>query len=283
MFNNMVISGGSLRAICAIGLIKYLEEQNIMNNIKTYVGTSAGSIVCLLATLGMTSIEMIDFIKKTVKKDYVKKLDETEVLNFLNTYGLNSGILIERFIEDAILYKLGFGDISFLELTKQTGRNLVVCVANISKECEEYWSVDTTPSMSVIKAIRASCSLPFIFTPVKYNDCLYVDGGLLNKFPIDYFQETNMKNIVGFCIKSVCISNIENMLDYVNALMATVMNVICQKNTPKIHSDNIVHLEMNDLGLFSLEDCTLKITDEMIDKFVETGYNSTIVTFSKFN
>ena len=40
--------------------------------------------------------------------------------------------------------------------------------------------------MSVLLAIRISMSLPFIFTPVFYNGCHYVDGALLRNFGIEF-------------------------------------------------------------------------------------------------
>ena len=44
MYTNLVLSGGALRAIAILGAIKYLEQLNLIKNIKEYVGTSAGTI-----------------------------------------------------------------------------------------------------------------------------------------------------------------------------------------------------------------------------------------------
>lgn len=271
-FHSMVVSGGSFRTICAIGCIQYLEEHDMMNTISTFVGTSAGSIISLFATLGMSSSQMTCFISEIIKKDYIKDLDINEMFSILKTYGLNSGCLIERFVSEVLTKTLGVGDITFLELAKQTGKHLVVCVANISKEREEFWSVDTTPSMSVIKAIRTSCSLPIVFTPVWHKGDMYVDGGLYNNFPINYVKNSNLADVIGIHIRSLQDNPVDSIFSYMNRLLTSTMNVACRKNTPTFLLDNVVSLEVQDHGLFSYDDMKLDLTDNIITEYLEKGY-----------
>ena len=49
--------------------------------------------------------------------------------------------------------------------------------------------------MDVLLAIRMSFSIPFVFTPVKYNNNFYVDGSVLNDFPIDLCDKDNFIGI----------------------------------------------------------------------------------------
>jgi NTE family protein len=48
--------------------------------------------------------------------------------------------------------------------------------------------------MSVRLAIRISISVPIVFTPVLYNNNYYVDGGVINNFPM---------NLIGIVDKSI--------------------------------------------------------------------------------
>jgi predicted acylesterase/phospholipase RssA len=64
MIKNLVISGGGVKIIGALGVIKYLDENNILKSIENYYGTSAGSILCLMLVLGFDSSEIIKFIEK---------------------------------------------------------------------------------------------------------------------------------------------------------------------------------------------------------------------------
>jgi predicted acylesterase/phospholipase RssA len=43
----------------------------------------------------------------------------------------------------------------------------------------------------VITAIRMSITLPILFTPIVYDDCYYVDGGLYEALPIGYLDQFN--------------------------------------------------------------------------------------------
>jgi predicted acylesterase/phospholipase RssA len=223
----------------------------------------------------MTSYEMVDFIKCVIKKDYIAKLDIDEVFNVLNTYGINSGTLIERLISDALMQKIGVGDITFVDLAKHTGKNLVVCVANVSKERDEYWSVDTTPTVSVIKAVRASCSLPFIFTPVHHKGDVYVDGGMYNHFPIGYFKEGQMADVVGVVVRGLYDETIDSIFSYMTKLLNSTINVTCKKNTPKYIIENVVSLDVENQALFSYDTMKLTLTEDNIDNFVDKGYNET--------
>ena len=50
-YTNLLISGGGIYGIMILGIIKYLQEYNILDNIKKYLGTSVGAIICLLLNI----------------------------------------------------------------------------------------------------------------------------------------------------------------------------------------------------------------------------------------
>ena len=54
-------------------------------------------------------------------------------------------------------------DITFKRLYNST-KKICIIGSNVSKNREEYFSYETTPDMSVLKAIRISSSIPIIFT-----------------------------------------------------------------------------------------------------------------------
>jgi predicted acylesterase/phospholipase RssA len=279
VFHNMVLSGGSFKALCVIGCIRYLEEHEMMKDIKTFVGTSAGSILCLLATLGMSSHNMETFIKLSITKDYIANLDINECFDILQSYGMNTGTIIERLIADVLMQTLGVGDITFLDLAKQTGKNLVVCVGNLTKEREEFWNVDTTPNVSIIKAIRASCSLPLIFIPVWHKGDVYVDGGIYNHFPINYFGSistmNNIPNVIGVVIESLPNPSIDSIFTYIKKLLTSTLNVACSKNIPQQILSSVVSIQTEDRGLFSLDSMKISLTNDIIDDYIIQGYNET--------
>jgi len=90
----------------------------------------------------------------------------------------------------------------FKEFFNLTGVDLVITATNISTHRPMYFSVWQTPDFPVIEAVAMSMNFPFAFRPVyvdfpvrgsdkaqaeKYRG-LYVDGGMLNNYPIHAFD-----------------------------------------------------------------------------------------------
>ena len=190
---NLVLAGGGPLTLRFIGCIEYLEHMCMMQYFTTFVGTSAGAMIAVMLVLGMRSVDMVRFIKDKFIKGKCHELDLAQVVDFAVTWGFDNGARIIAAVGDMISTVTGVADISFIELAKHTGKILVVCVSNLTRGKHEFLSLETTPDMSVLTAIRMSMSIPVVFTPVRHNDMLYVDGGLYNNFPIDYCIDQNKR------------------------------------------------------------------------------------------
>jgi predicted acylesterase/phospholipase RssA len=272
-FSSMVISGGSVKALSAVGCIQYLEEVDILKHVINFLGTSAGSILCLLVVLGFSANDIMQFIREEFNQEDVVQLDIEEALMIFEKYGISSGANISKLVGDMLQRKLNRRDITFMELAKTTGKNLIVCVANLSDNREEFWSVNTVPQMSVSFAIRTSCSLPFIFTPMKYKDNIYVDGGIYNNFPIDYFCTDVLKDVIGINIacKSSPKTEIQDFFSYASLIIGTAINQLMKPYKDDL-KNNVVTLELHDGSWLSLIDMRITLPRECIDKNILIGY-----------
>lgn len=273
MFSSIVIAGGALKVISALGCIKYMEEKGLIDPLKNCVGTSAGSFVCFLIVLGFSFVEMLEFLYTNLQDPNISKLDATEVLNMLDTYGMSSGKNLELLVQRALYKKLKVIDITFLELAKTTGKNLVVCVSNLSKERAEYFSVDTTPTTSVVMSIRVSCCIPILFAPFLLNDCYYMDGCLYNNFPMDYFvRQGALKDILGINILYKKYQSTQTFFSYA----FFIVNSLLDKANHKSYDDegnNIVTLELQEEDdWFSLTEMSIKFPKEKWATYVQMGY-----------
>lgn len=271
-FTSIVISGGAMKVISTIGCYRYLEEQNMVTNIRNYVGTSAGSIICFFMILEYRSSEIISFMNENLNDKNINTFDMEKVFNLLSDYGISDGSNIIEFLERIIYKKLKVRDITFLELTKLIGKNFVVCVSNLTKESEEFISVDTHPNMSVIKAIRASCSIPYLFNPVKMNDQVYIDGALYNNFPVNYFKDNRLKDILGINIVQKNYQKTTDIISYSLFLVYSVINKVNRK-TYDDNDKNIVTIDIEDTDWFSFQNLQVQVTKEMIDNYVNIGYH----------
>jgi NTE family protein len=286
MIKNLVISGGSMTTISVIGALRFLEEQNLLKSIDTFVGTSAGSMLCFLLTLGYTSDAIRDILKQDFFGNNLHKLDIDELLslNILTSYGMDSGENLTKFLENWLFLKLNVRDITFSDLTKTTGKNLVVCCANITLGDTEYFCVDNYANTSVIQAIRMSSSIPFIYTPIKFKNCYYVDGGLYECFPIKYIERFKdpLKDTIGIytsnnnCYNQSIYNKIDNMFDYISTLFRSVVNKV---NSLQNHSINTkiklinIDFEMEDSICFNYDSLSFDVDEERIDAYIEKGYN----------
>ena len=64
---------------------------------------------------------------------------------------------------------------------------------NITKSETTYMDHIHTPKMSVAKGVRISSCIPLMFKPVKIDNELYVDGGLVKNLDLNMFDEYNIK------------------------------------------------------------------------------------------
>ena len=61
---------------------------------------------------------------------------------------------------------------------------LVLCTYNYSLRKKEYISYKNYPKIPSLIAIRMSCNLPLIFDRFKYMGCYFIDGGIVDNFPL---------------------------------------------------------------------------------------------------
>jgi NTE family protein len=155
-----VLSGGGVRGFAHLGIIKYLEEQNIQPTMIS--GTSAGAIVGALYAVGLDPEAILHVMKNNSHFGWNaiawrdKGIFSMDALrNVLKKY-----IIIDEFSSLKIpLYVTATDFVNNTAITFSEG--------------------------PLIDAIVASCSIPFIFKPINKDNYTLIDGGVLNNFPIE--------------------------------------------------------------------------------------------------
>lgn len=236
MYKTLCISGGGVSGISAISALKCLKNNKIFDNkkIKKYVGTSAGSIICFFLSMDYEPEYLFDFFK-TFNFNYL--FDNVDIQNLFNDYGFNKGQEFLNMIKSFLYNKLHVNDITFKELYKLTKKKIGIIGTNLSKNREEYFSLETTPDMSILIAIKISISIPIILSPVFYNESYYADGGIVNNFPINY---CNKKNTLGIILHNTKNINIINFSSYTLSLYHNLFKFLNYKN--KIDKNNTIIL-----------------------------------------
>jgi len=218
---NLVISGGGISGIGILGILKYCFDLNILNDIGTYVGTSVGSIIALLLIIDYKYNDIYDLL---MSFDLEKLTDNIDIDNFIINYGLEDSNKLIYVIKRLLEYKNISENITFNELYESNNKKLTVTGVCLSDCKLYYFNHELTPDMKVLTAIRISCSIPILFTPVKYDDKLWLDGGIIQNYPIE-FCKNDIENTLGISIFDKCFNKcvqIDDVMDFMVGLMKCV-------------------------------------------------------------
>lgn len=279
---NLVFEGGGVKGIAYVGALQALREKGILKGIKKVGGTSAGAINALLVGLNFTQDEIkeilwtLDF--NSFKDDSIGLF--RDVNRLMTEYGWYRGDVFKAWIENLITKKTGFIKITFKELKGIFNfKSLYFVGTNLSTGQSEIFSHEHTPNMIVADAIRISMSIPLFFKSVKYNNSIYVDGGVLNNYPIRLFDdgEPNSETL-GFRLdskkeiailrdgKNPTATKINDIGDYVETIMKTLLEAQQNVYLGKKDWDRTVYI--NTLGVGAID---FDITDEKKNELITAG------------
>lgn len=267
----VVLSGGGIKGIAHIGAMRALEKLNMLKDIMTFAGTSAGAIVATLLVIGYSPTELYDFI--TIF-DF-KKMRSFNSDGILSTYGLDTGKNVMYALEKMFTNKEIDPKITFAQLYKKTGKTLIVTTACINDKNEYYLSHKTEPDMSVILAVRMSISIPIYFTPVMYNGKMFIDGGCIDNYPIQLFKD-ELDSVIGVYLTSIrhYIKNVSNVEDFLmNLVQCLFEGVTC--NSLKGFEKQSIKISVNEKGIMDLD-----MNSDKKKEIFMAGYNATIEKFT---
>jgi NTE family protein len=95
-----------------------------------------------------------------------------------------------NWISKHIKNKLKNGKATFEDLKNEGKPDLYIYGTNLSTRFGKVFSYEHTPKTSIADAVRISMSIPLFFASVHHGDRkdVYVDGGVLNNYPIRLFD-----------------------------------------------------------------------------------------------
>lgn len=216
-YDTLVLSGGSINGLMILGALQYFNDNFYLKDVKTYIGTSIGSIIGYLIAIGYTPIEIMVYIFTNQTLDKIKYFN---VVAAMNGNGATSFSHIHEHLEKMTIEKIG-RLITLKDLYTSFGKQLICTTYNLTKDKHEYLSYENYPDMPCLIALRMSSNLPLIFDHFKYLGSNYIDGGIADNFPIDIGIRYGDK-VVGIYIKntSKVKHNAEKgILEYIYKLM----------------------------------------------------------------
>lgn len=179
-YEGVVLSGGSIRGVAMLGALDLFDEHNTIDDVKVYSGSSVGAIIVLLLSVSYKPKEIFEILRVINLQD----INKVDIWKLFNEYGLNSASQLLGYIKNALRGKSIPIDITFKRLFELTSKVLVITGTCVNKHTIEYFDYQKTPDMTVIEAVRISISIPLLFVSPVHNTFRYVDGGLLDNFPL---------------------------------------------------------------------------------------------------
>jgi NTE family protein len=240
----LVLSGGGAKGMAHVGVLRVLEEVQVPVDI--VVGTSAGSAVGALYSLGMTVEEIED---RFINLDWLSSFrdDPGRVFKPVRRkrqdwrFPITPGIGVS-----AEGLELGGGFIA--------GQNLGFILNELTLDAALVEDFDRLPvpfravatdletgdavvigSGSLAEAIRASMSIPGVYAPVFRNGRLLIDGGVANNLPVSVARELGADVIIAVDITDPLMKSGE---------LENAFNVIGQLTTLLTRRNTVRQLEL---------------------------------------
>jgi len=239
--NILIISGGGMKGYCALGAVTKLKELEIIDEPDVYCGTSIGSSICFLLSIGY-SCEDIFTILYDIDSDMLLKYNIDTIFNDPH-FGIAN---LDAFISVITILtkkKNISRKITFKKLFNKFKKELIITGVSVNESKLYYFNHINTPDMEVITAIQISCSIPIIFKPVEYDNKVWIDGGCLNNYPIDYFIN-KLDDVIGIYLedKDILIESFNDVSSYITQIFKCIIKGLnfgkyemYKKNTIKIN------------------------------------------------
>ena len=235
----VVLSGGGAKGMAHIKALKVIKEAGIP--IDYIAGTSMGAIVGGLYAIGYTTEQLDSMVRKQdwtfllsdrIKRSAMSLTDRersekyTVSIPFTKTPkdaaagGLMKGQNLANLFSDLTV---GYHDsINFNKLPIP-----FACVAANVVNGEQIVFHDGILST----AMRASMAIPGVFTPVRQDSMVLVDGGIVNNYPADVVKAMGADIIIGVDVQNALKK--ADKLNSVPDILGQIVDITCQSNHEK--------------------------------------------------
>ncbi len=208
---HLVISSGGPAGHMMYSVLRTLNIKGVwdIKDIKSIYGSSIGSYIAIILALRYEWEVMDDYlIKRPWEKIFVSsssaasnidvndhlhlsgssladaKNKLAHIFQLYNTHGLYGLKEFTETLRPALQGKDMTTKITFQEFYDRTGIEVHFTVTEMNKFQAIDFSYKTHPNQSLVEACYMSCSYPFGFAPIYRDGCCYLDGGIVNDYPL---------------------------------------------------------------------------------------------------
>lgn len=264
----LAISGGGIKGIAFVSTLYELDKKGLLNNLEKVSGTSIGSFIAACLVSGMKPKELLDILfhyDLSILRDFDMK-------NMFKSKSILKGIKIKQFFT-TILEKKIDPNITLQNFFEHTGIEFISVACCLNTATIEYISYKKFPELTLIESIMMSTAIPIIFPPIKYKHKLYVDGGMINNFPIDILDMSS-EYTYGITIKNNYYNNDDqeelNLFSYLKLILTFWYNHSKHKENNNKQIKNILWLDFKNVNI-SIVDFNISLDQKF--ELIKIGQN----------
>ena len=223
----LLLSGGGMKVVAIVGAIKTLQAKNALQSVKEVCGVSAGAWMAFMMAC-KTPIEVIERLTLELDFGIMRNLNVDTVMGFPEVFGLDDASKFTDLLGKIFRLVLKIDPIITFSGMKSDIAFRCWAIDLVTAEPREF-SVHTTPNVKIIDALRASCALPFYFTPFPdpVTGNLLSDGGIQGGLPIQNLSDDEKRETlcIGFSQVSPAnrLENPQHLGEFINYVLRSAI------------------------------------------------------------
>jgi predicted acylesterase/phospholipase RssA len=299
---HLVISSGGPAGHMMYSILRTLNVKGIWDfkNIRSIYGSSIGSYIAIILSLQYDWSVIDDYlIKRPWEKVFTRSSGtlgggggggngsgstgsnhhETDsnttfsgakskienILRFYNNHGVYGLKEFTETLRPVLQGKDISVQITLREFFEKTGVELHFIVTEINKYCVIDFNYKTHPNQSLVEACYMSCCYPFGFTPIYRDGCCYLDGGIINDYPVNDCirdQKCNLSEILGIKMlwetKPANLTEKSSVLQFISTFFNQIRSNFFENRVTRAIPNEVVCVSK----VFSLQDWLNWVKDE---------------------
>ncbi len=256
---HLVFGGGGAGGYAIYGAIKCLSRNNFwsIENIESIYATSIGTLIGIYVALKYDWTTIDDYLIKR-PWDKVITIKPLDIINIWQEKGMLNENVIKLILKPLLEAKELSENVTLQEFYHYNSIEMHFYTTDLNTVLPTKIDISykTHPDLELYKAAAMSAAIPIIFSPICDGSFCYIDGGLLNNFPLDDCIEKH-KNIDE--ILAIKVETKPN-IDYINSESAL-----------PVYLYNLVEGMRK---LISTEDCQTKIPNIVICNFETNNFSN---------
>jgi len=239
------LSSGGIRGIAFLPFLEFLQNYSF----NAYGGTSIGSFFA----------SYLAFEKEI--REIKKKLKQVSIAKLFH--------LRKPFLNLDYLLNFAFSN----EKLREARKDLIIVASLVKEELKPYYftSFEHGKNFRVKQALKASMAVPFLVGPYKIKNKAFVDGALVEPFPLFKFKETKIKKLLILDVNTSSKDHFSLHYSFISFLSSLLMKQFKKRSKIKTLWVRIYFpkTKLNFLSYYKVGLKALKENKKKIEKFLD--------------